>query len=109
MVLANHMHRPVVIGQAIANGLPGLAVVGGHVNIDVEVVAAMAIEGRIGRAFSMARSHYAGYVSSFGNTLHFFRNVLPVLAAVAAHVQVAIVSAYPQQILVGLRLVNSSD
>src|SRR5437016_11900186 len=103
------MHRPVVVGQAVANGLPRLAVVSRHIDMDVKVVAAMAVEGRISRAFSMARSHHASYVSSLGYTLHFFRNVLPVLAAVAAHMQIAIVSAYPQQVRVGRRLVNGSD
>src|SRR5258708_595077 len=109
MMLADHMYGPIVVGQAIADWLPRLTVVGGHINVDVKIVAAMAVEGRVSSTFSVARSNYSANVCPFGNTLHLFRNVLPVLSSITGDLQVSIVGTYPQQVLVGRRLVDGCD
>ena len=75
IVLTDHVDGAIVIGQTIANCLPCLAVVSGHIDVDIEVVAAMAIESCVCRAFDMARGHHASHVGPFGNALHFLKNI----------------------------------
>src|ERR1041385_6650573 len=97
MVLTDHMYGSTVVGQAIADCSPCLTVVGCHINVDIEIIAAMAVEGCVSGTFSVTRSDDPAYVCPFGNTLYFFRDILPVLSSIAGDLQVSIVGPYPQQ------------
>src|SRR5262245_40090538 len=109
MMLADHVYGPIVFGQAIADRFPRFTVVGRHIDVDIEIVAAMAVKGRVSGAFSVTRSDHSTHVCPLGNTLYFFGNIFPVLSSIAGDLEVSIVGAYPEQFRVGRRLVDGSD
>ena len=95
-VLAHHVHRAAAGGDAARNRFPRLAVVGGHEEVHVEVVAAVTVKCHVGGPFRIARGCHAAHVGALGHARHALRDIFPGLAGVAGHLQVAVVGAHPE-------------
>src|SRR5215831_13341666 len=95
MMLADHVYGPIVFRQAIADRFPRFTIIGRHIDVDIEIVAAMAVKGRVSGAFSVTRSDHSAYICPLGNTFHFFSNIFPVLSSIAGDLEVSIVCTHP--------------
>src|SRR5713101_1018805 len=95
-MLAYHVHASRRLRNAVANGLPALAIVGGHKNVDRIIVTAVPVECRVGGSFSRLRGHHAANIGSLRHARNPRSHVFPVLSAVARHLQVPIISSNPQ-------------
>ncbi len=109
VVLADDMQRAVAVRDSGANQLPGLAVIAGHESEDIEIVAAVVVEGQVRGSFIVSRCDDAADVTSFRNAFHFFGDVLPGLSAVARDVKIAVVGTDPQQVFVRRRFADGRD
>src|SRR5205807_5709435 len=97
-MLANDVNGSGGIGNALADGFPGFAVVRGRKNVDVVIVAAMCVKCSESRAFSGFRGDDTADVSSLGHPGYLRHHVFPGLATVASDLQVAVIGADPQHI-----------
>src|SRR5258705_279997 len=100
-MFANDMNGAGVVREPIADRLPRLAVVCRHEHVDAEIVAAMAVECRVGRSFFESGCDDAADVRSL-----LWRHVLPALATIAGDLQVAVVGAGIEKIAIQWRLTD---
>src|SRR5690348_694362 len=108
-MLAKDVNASGGIGDAVANGFPGFAVIGGRENVNVVIVGAVSVEGGEGGAFGCFGSHNAAYIGSFGHAGGLRYNVLPGFSAVARDLQVAVVGADPEHVGGERRFAQSGD
>ena len=85
------MHAALFCGQR----LPGLAAVGGLVNVRRHVAKGVAIKRRVGHVRAVAAGGNGRYPAVLRQAGHVANDVRPGLAAVAGHLQVAVVGAGP--------------
>src|SRR5260370_38820560 len=108
-MLAADVNAARGVGNSVAKGFPGFAVVSGHENINGVVVGAVAIKRGVSRAFSILGSENPADVDSLGHTGNTRRHILPVLASVTADLQIPVIRSDPQNIFGEWRFADGGD
>src|SRR5437667_9888885 len=108
-MLANHMNRAGLRRNPIRNAFPGIAVVRRHVNVPGEVVASVVIERHIGGPLVVARGHHAADIGALTHARDLSHGVAPRLAAIAGHLDVAVIGASPDHSRTRRGLAESRD
>src|SRR6267142_1592998 len=108
-MFADHVHGAGGSRNSIANGLPGLAVIGGGKNIDTVVVAAMTVKGYIRCTFRELRSHHPADVGALRYSRHLRGNILPGLAAIAGDLDISVIGSGPQYLRGQRRFADGGD
>src|SRR5260370_4283724 len=94
-MLANHVEGSLILWNSSGDGLPRFAIVSSLEEINIEIVAAVAVERDIRRRGIVRRRKDAADVGAPGNSGDFSRDVLPGFT-IAAHLHISIVGARPQ-------------